>query len=226
LAGTPVASFGFPSRIPLILHSSTDSLHRRHLPPLMRLCKIALLAAAAFHLLLVVFNNLVDYVSNYRFVQHVMGMDTLFSGEAQTWRAIRSPVPEAGSSGLFHAAYLLIIACEGIACILISWGTVRLWRLRKATSGTLMRRSLSPQRGSRCPCSFGSSPSSASEANGSSCGNRSPGTVSTQQRDCSPPRVSFCSFSINGMRIPDRLFILAQQSAIRAFPVQSRGAPA
>ncbi|MBP8255781.1 MAG: DUF2165 domain-containing protein [Opitutaceae bacterium] len=100
----------------------------------MRFCKIALLAAAAFHLLLVVFNNLVDYVSNYRFVQHVMGMDTLFSGEAQTWRAIRSPVPEAGSSGLFHAAYLLIIACEGIACIVISWGTVRLWRLRKATS--------------------------------------------------------------------------------------------
>lgn len=79
----------------------------------MRLCKIALLAASAFHLLLVVFNNVVDYPSNYRFVQHVLGMDTLFSGEAQTWRALRPPGVAGSSSWPIHAAYLGIIVLGG-----------------------------------------------------------------------------------------------------------------
>ncbi|MBP7140445.1 MAG: DUF2165 domain-containing protein [Opitutaceae bacterium] len=98
----------------------------------MRHCKIALLAAAAFHLLLVVFNNVVDYPTNYRFVQHVMGMDTLFSGEAQTWRAIRNPVSDGTPIWSYHAAYLAIIVWEGIACSFISLGAARLWRMRNA----------------------------------------------------------------------------------------------
>lgn len=132
-AETPVASFDFHNRN----HQAQPSLAKPELSSsshrfVMRLCKIALLAAAAFHLLLVVFNNVVDYPSNYRFVQHVLGMDTLFSGEAQTWRALRPPAVAGTSSWPLHAAYVGIIVWEGIACSLIALGAVRLWSLRNA----------------------------------------------------------------------------------------------
>jgi predicted small integral membrane protein len=98
----------------------------------MRLCKIALLAGAAFCLLLVVFNNLFDYGSNYGFVQHVLSMDTLFSGEAQAWRAFRDPTPEDGSWWFHHAFYWSIIAWEALAGGLVAAGAWRLWTLRGA----------------------------------------------------------------------------------------------
>ena len=95
-----------------------------------RLAKIALLAAAAFALLLIVFNNLVDYSSNYVFVQHVLSMDTLSSGEAQAWRALRDPTPADNSYWFHHAFYVVIIAWEALSCALIAAGTWRLWQQR------------------------------------------------------------------------------------------------
>ena len=41
--------------------------------------------------LLVGVDNIIDYGTNYAFVQHVMSMDTVFPNSTLTWRAITSP---------------------------------------------------------------------------------------------------------------------------------------
>ncbi|HUA79909.1 MAG TPA: DUF2165 domain-containing protein [Dyella sp.] len=89
-----------------------------------RLAKILLplmLAAFAF---LVTFNNIIDYRSNFLFVQHVLSMDTTFPGNALMGRAITHPA-------MWHASYWLIIASEGAACLLWLGGAVALWRARR-----------------------------------------------------------------------------------------------
>lgn len=90
-----------------------------------RIVKVSLLASVAFFFLIVVLNNAVfDYPSNYGFVQHVLSMDTLFSGDAQAWRAFPDPTPEDNSYWLHHAFYWSIIAWEaaaGILCGMAAW---------------------------------------------------------------------------------------------------------
>ncbi len=94
-----------------------------------RIVKIAFLAASAFFLFIVVLNNAVlDYPSNYAFVKHVLSMDSLFSGEAQRWRAIPDPTPEDGSFWFHHFFYWTIIAWEAAAGLLCAAGA---WRLVK-----------------------------------------------------------------------------------------------
>ncbi len=105
-----------------------------------RLCKIALVAAVGFFLLIVVLNNAVfDYPSNYGFVQHVLGMDTLFSGEAQAWRAFRDPVAGSHSYWLHHAFYWSIIAWEAAAGALCFVGAGKLWAARQADAAAFNR---------------------------------------------------------------------------------------
>lgn len=101
--------------------------------PALRLVKIALLAASAFFFLIVVLNNAVfDYASNYAFVNHVLSMDSLFSGEAQRWRAIPDPTPEDGSFWFHHLFYWTIIAWEAAAGALCGVGAWKLWQKLKA----------------------------------------------------------------------------------------------
>jgi len=100
----------------------------------MRACKIALLASVGFFLLLVVFNNLFDYRSNYGFVQHVLSMDTVFSGEAQAWRSFRDPSPADNSYWFHHAFYAGIILWEAVACWLVFAGAKKLWTQRAASA--------------------------------------------------------------------------------------------
>jgi len=88
-----------------------------------RFAKILLplmLAAFAF---IVTYDNIVDYRSNFQFVQHVLSMDTTFPGNALMHRAI-------GSRPLWHASYWLIIAGEGATCGLLLAGVYALWRAR------------------------------------------------------------------------------------------------
>ena len=47
-----------------------------------RIAKIAMTSCLAMFALLVAFNNLTDYGSNYQFVRHVLSMDTTFAGNA------------------------------------------------------------------------------------------------------------------------------------------------
>ncbi len=98
----------------------------------LRLSKIALVAASAFFLLLVVFNNLTDYGSNFEFVRHVLSMDTTFPNNSGMWRAIPS-------SFVHHGFYATIIAWEAVSCALIAVGTWRLWQARRATPAIWQR---------------------------------------------------------------------------------------
>jgi predicted small integral membrane protein len=99
---------------------------------IVRLCKIAVLAAIALWIALVAFGNLTDYGSNWPFVQHVLAMDTIFPGAGIRYRAIASPL-------LQHAAYALIIAVETLAAVLCWLGTWRLWRARRGTAAAFQR---------------------------------------------------------------------------------------
>jgi predicted small integral membrane protein len=90
-----------------------------------RYAKIVMSLCLAAFCLLVAFDNLTDYGTNYLFVQHVMSMDTTFPGNALMYRSITSPV-------LWQIVYALIIAAEGITGILFLAGAIRLIQARNA----------------------------------------------------------------------------------------------
>ncbi|AHF90640.1 membrane protein [Opitutaceae bacterium TAV5] len=105
-----------------------------------RLAKVALLGASALFFLIVVLNNAVfDYISNYEFVRHVLSMDTVFSGDAQLWRALPDPTPEDRSYWLHHAFYWSIIAWEITAGVLCALGAWKLWTKRHAPAAEFQR---------------------------------------------------------------------------------------
>ncbi|WP_428552946.1 DUF2165 family protein [Reyranella sp.] len=84
-----------------------------------RFVKIAMVAATAVFALLVAFNNIVDYGTNYEFVRHTLSMDTTFPGNALKGRAITSPT-------LWTIAYWLIIAAEAVTGLVLAWAAIRL----------------------------------------------------------------------------------------------------
>jgi predicted small integral membrane protein len=90
-----------------------------------RYAKIVMSLALASFCLLVTFDNLTDYGTNYLFVQHVMSMDTTFPGNALMYRSITNPV-------LWQLGYALIIAAEGITGVLFLAGAIRLLQARNA----------------------------------------------------------------------------------------------
>ena len=57
-----------------------------------RYAKIAMSLALAAFCLLVAFDNVTDYGTNYLFVQRVLSMDTTFAGNALMYRSITNPV--------------------------------------------------------------------------------------------------------------------------------------
>lgn len=92
---------------------------------MIRLAKAALVATSALFLLIVVFNNLTDYGSNFEFVRHVLGMDTTFPGNRGMWRALTSPL-------IHHVFYASIILWELISGVLLAAGAWKLWQARRA----------------------------------------------------------------------------------------------
>lgn len=97
-----------------------------------RYAKIAMTLAIAAFALLVAFNNISDYASNFAFVQHVLSMDTLFPGNTATGRAITAP-------WLWHSGYWLIISGEALTGLLLAWGALTLWRNRHADGARFNR---------------------------------------------------------------------------------------
>ncbi len=92
---------------------------------LLRACKCVLLAAVALFYTLVVFNNVTDYNSNYQFVQHVLAMDTTFTGNGGLWRALHG-------RGLDTVFYVGIICWEFCTMALCWLAALRLvLRLRQ-----------------------------------------------------------------------------------------------
>jgi len=84
-----------------------------------RLAKTAMVASTVLFALLVAANNLVDYESNYRFVRHVLSMDTTFPGNAPAGRAFTAPA-------VWAAAYWAIIATEAAIGALLAYAAIRL----------------------------------------------------------------------------------------------------
>src|SRR5947207_5434593 len=84
-----------------------------------RLVKVAMVASCALFALLVGFNNVVDYGSNYEFVRHTLSMDTTFPGNALIGRAITAPT-------LWTIAYWLIILAEAITGLILAFAALRL----------------------------------------------------------------------------------------------------
>lgn len=91
-----------------------------------RYAKIIMCLCLAAFALLVTFNNVTDYGSNYAFVQHVLSMDTTFPGNALMYRSITSPA-------LWTAGYWLIIFGEGLTCLLFLLAALKLWNARRAS---------------------------------------------------------------------------------------------
>jgi predicted small integral membrane protein len=91
----------------------------------LRLAKCVMTASLGVFALLVMFNNLTDYGSNFAFVQHVLSMDTTFPGNALMYRAITVPP-------LWHLGYWAIIAGEALTGVLFVAGAAILWRHRNA----------------------------------------------------------------------------------------------
>ena len=86
---------------------------------IIRLVKTAMVASCALFALLVAYDNLVDYGSNYTFVRHTLSMDTTFPDNALKGRAITSPT-------LWAIAYWLIILAEAATGLMLAYGALRL----------------------------------------------------------------------------------------------------
>ena len=84
-----------------------------------RLVKTAMVASTALFALLVAYNNLADYNSNYEFVRHTLSMDTTFPDNALKGRAITSPT-------LWALAYWSIILAEAATGLVLAYGALRL----------------------------------------------------------------------------------------------------
>jgi Predicted small integral membrane protein (DUF2165) len=130
-----------------------------------RYAKMVMSLVLASFCLLVTFDNITDYGTNYLFVQHVLSMDTTFPGNALMYRSITNPA-------VWRAAYAAIIAAEGITGLLFLLGAFRLFQLRSAEAAEF--NSASPPACS--PSSSGSSASWWLPASGSPCGSQRPGT--------------------------------------------------
>ena len=94
-----------------------------------RVSKALLVALVGVFSLLVGVDNIIDYETNFLFVEHVMAMDTVFPDSTLTWRAITSDT-------LNHLAYAAIIGLEiftGLLCIV---GALRLWQVRAESAAT------------------------------------------------------------------------------------------
>jgi len=95
---------------------------------LTRLAKLSALGCYGLMVLLTGVDNVIDYHSNFRFVQHVLSMDTVFESTTLRWRAIQS-------ASLQHGAFALIIVTELIvAGLCVTCTLVLLKHLRHADS--------------------------------------------------------------------------------------------
>jgi predicted small integral membrane protein len=100
-----------------------------------RLAKIVMSFVLGLFCLLVAFNNVTDYATNYVFVQHVLSMDTTLPDSGLKYRAISSPL-------LWQMAYAAIIGAEALTGVLFIAGAAALWRSRLA-SGAIFNRAKS-----------------------------------------------------------------------------------
>lgn len=94
-----------------------------------RIAKVLLILSAGVFCLLVGYNNIADYGSNFTFVQHVLTMDTTFPDNAvRASRALSNPQ-------LHHLAYWFIIAAEIVIGLICVAGALRLMPVLRGPAG-------------------------------------------------------------------------------------------
>lgn len=81
------------------------------------LAATVLTGTVALYMALVAFGNITDFGTNQAFVQHVLAMDTTFKDPDLMWRAVESTT-------LQNIAYVLIIAWETVAALVLVAATV------------------------------------------------------------------------------------------------------
>ena len=86
---------------------------------ILRVCKAIACLPLALFALLVCLNNVMDYATNYAFVQHTLSMDTVYPDNTLKYRAIFNPV-------IWNLSYGLIIFAEFLTGILIFIGFIGL----------------------------------------------------------------------------------------------------
>src|SRR5215475_5384900 len=99
---------------------------------ILRIAKIAMVAAIAACATLVAFGNITDYGTNFVFVEHVLSMDSIFPNSTITYRAITSPT-------LHHVAYAIIIAAEALTAALCWIAAIALLRRLRAPAAAFNR---------------------------------------------------------------------------------------
>lgn len=87
---------------------------------LSRLGKTLLTGTLALYFLLVAFNNIIDYDTNFQFVQHVVSMDSIPADAHVRWRAVLNP-------HVHHVAYWTIILWELVTGCICGLGAKRLF---------------------------------------------------------------------------------------------------
>ncbi|HSF44781.1 MAG TPA: DUF2165 domain-containing protein, partial [Chitinophagaceae bacterium] len=92
-----------------------------------RQIRICISVAFTVYMILVCFNNITDYGSNFNFVSKVAGMEDVFSREQTGWRAIQS-------SPMHHLMYISIILVEICIATLLMLGSINMIRHYKSTA--------------------------------------------------------------------------------------------
>ncbi len=97
-----------------------------------RFSKLLMVACLAAFALIVTFDNITDYDTNFQFVRHVLSMDTTFAGNALSYRSIGRPA-------LWSLAYNLIIAVEGLCGVMLAAGAMAMLRHLRARKAEFER---------------------------------------------------------------------------------------
>lgn len=94
--------------------------------------KILFSALSGGFLLLAGFTNMTDYGTNFSFVQKVVRMEELFSGETLRWRRLES-------AWMHHALYVCIILWELACGTLAVLGAWRMFKVRSRPASDFAR---------------------------------------------------------------------------------------
>lgn len=100
--------------------------------PEARIAKIVMVGSLAVFALLVAFDNLFDYGTNFAFVQHVLSMDGTPPGSPLLYRRVTAPA-------LWRAAYGLIILGEGLTGLGLLVAALALLRRLRAAAASFNR---------------------------------------------------------------------------------------
>lgn len=95
----------------------------------LRLMKIIIAFALAFYMTLVIFNNMTDPDTNYKFVRAVFSMSDLSSGEDNRWRSLNIPI-------LNWVGFIIILTIELTSTVLLWKGAVAMLKARKSSTDT------------------------------------------------------------------------------------------